>query len=84
MFLFGPEGIAWAEERAAAAGVTLKELGGVVLEEEVNDLIDTKSPATIAQYQDPSLVQLSTDVRIAFNDDAMQLWSDDGAEDDYF
>lgn len=80
--MFDSDGIAWAEEQAAARSSSLEELGAVTLSREHTNVVDTRNLLNLVKLQDITLLQLSGDVRIAFTKEAMTLEEDD--EDDWY
>lgn len=87
LLAFDADGVKWAEEAAAAAGRSLeglsKSFGAKVLVKKANKLQETRTPAEIADSKEQGLIELSSNVRIAFSEEAMRLFPEED-DDDYY
>jgi len=76
------QGVDWVEELALAAGSSLENMGVVVLTQKSNNIMDPSSLKALSRQQQPALLQISSDIRIAFEESAQSLWEDE--EDDEY
>lgn len=80
MLTFGNEGADWLAE---TAGRPVEELGVATLSKKKNGLKSPKGLAALSVLKDPSMLQLSEDVRIAFREEAMTIDAGGDEDDDY-
>lgn len=78
--LFGEDERQWVDQELSRAGSSASQ-SMVVLNKKTNAMMENRSPVLIGRSQDNTLLQLSTDVRLAFADSAMTLLSDDDDDD---
>jgi len=71
------QGVTWAEELATTSNSSLEDMGAVVLSQKPNNIMDPSSLKALARQQLPALLQISSDIRIAFEESAQSIWEDD-------
>jgi len=75
------QGMTWAEELVTTSGSSFEEIGAVVLSQTANNIMDPSSFKALTRQQLPELLQISSDIRIAFEESAQIIWDDD--DDDF-
>lgn len=77
------QGVTWAEDLVTKAGSSLEEVGAAVLTQKKNNITDPSSLKALARQQQPALLQISSDIRIAFEESAQSLEDDDDDDEGF-